>query len=334
MESDARRPRVTVLIPTFNRSAWLGGAIESALAQTYADLAVLVADNASTDGTLAVVSGFDDPRVRSVRRPENIGLVENHNRSLELVDTEYVIVLPDDDRLYPHALATLVSLLDAHPAAGMAHSRFDFLGPNGEIVKRDVDWTVGLTRDTVERGTRYIRESMKWTCRVCPPVALMRRAALPSPLFDPDDYPAVDAGLWLRMALDWDMAFAARTLGAYRIHADSQSGLAGCTPTVDGQLQGVAVIERIKEVKLRFLERHGGRLPDQEDLRRLALWSNGKALASAAPRARDRLRLLASAAVGAARIDPRMFLRAGAWRLAAASLVGPRVVGRLRAVRP
>ncbi len=59
---------------------------------------------------------------------------------------------------------------------------------------------------------------MLWSCRVCASTALIRVAALPEPPFDQDEFPAIDFGMWLRMALDWEMAFVAEPLAGYRIH--------------------------------------------------------------------------------------------------------------------
>jgi glycosyltransferase involved in cell wall biosynthesis len=72
-------PRVTVVIPTFNRARFLPVAVDSVLAQTYGDFRLLIADNASTDETADIVARYDDARIDYVRRPENLGITANHN---------------------------------------------------------------------------------------------------------------------------------------------------------------------------------------------------------------------------------------------------------------
>ena len=94
-------PRVTVGIPTYNRSGMLRGAIESVLSQTFTNLRLVVSDNASEDDTPDVVRSFDDERIEYVRAAHNIGPAGNFRRLLELADTEYLVLLPDDDLLYP-----------------------------------------------------------------------------------------------------------------------------------------------------------------------------------------------------------------------------------------
>ena len=63
----ATSPRVSVVIPTRNRAHLLRRAIESALGQTFADLELIVVDDASEDQTETVVREIDDPRVRYIR---------------------------------------------------------------------------------------------------------------------------------------------------------------------------------------------------------------------------------------------------------------------------
>ena len=329
-------PRVTVVIPTFNRARFLPTAIDSVLGQTYPEFRLLVADNASEDGTPGVVAGYDDPRIDYVRRPENLGITANHNLALQEVESEYCLIVPDDDVLFPTILERTVPLLDATPRAGMVHARFQVLAESGDVLKEDEDWTYGLHHDVVEPGAEFVRESMLWSCRVCASTALMRMEALPDPPFDHDDYPAIDFGMWLRMALDWDMAFVATPLAGYRIHRDTHSAAFG-PPQGSGYTMRTEIVRRLKEVKLRFVERFQHRLSDIDDLRARAARSMRRELIWMArnetlPERRFR-RTVRALGVGL-RVDPRLVAEPAAWSLLAGSVVGPRGVNRLRARRP
>lgn len=89
---------VTIMIPTYNQAEFVGDAIRSALAQTYSNLEVVVGDDASTDGTGAVVATFSDPRLRYVRNETNLGRRGNY-RSLLYAHArgDYVVNLDGDD---------------------------------------------------------------------------------------------------------------------------------------------------------------------------------------------------------------------------------------------
>jgi len=103
-------PVVTTVIPTFRRPRLLRRAILSVLGQTFPHVRVCVYDNASGDGTEAVVAELmrHDARVRYYRHQENIGSYPNFNYGLREVVTPYLSLLSDDDvlapRFYEHAL--------------------------------------------------------------------------------------------------------------------------------------------------------------------------------------------------------------------------------------
>ena len=89
---------VTIAIPTYNRATHLERCLRKVLAMPDANLRVIVSDDASADGTSDVARGFEpDPRFRYHRNAENLGLFENFNRLLALVETRFVLFLCDDD---------------------------------------------------------------------------------------------------------------------------------------------------------------------------------------------------------------------------------------------
>jgi hypothetical protein len=152
------RPRVTVGVPTYNRAAALPRALTSVLAQTFADLELIVSDNASTDETPEVCRAFaqDDSRVRVVRRPHNIGLTGNFNALLHEATGEFVMVLADDDWLDPDYVERCVALLDARPdhvvASGVARFHRD-----GAVVADGVRMDL-LDDDPAMRVRRYFTD--------------------------------------------------------------------------------------------------------------------------------------------------------------------------------
>ncbi len=325
-------PRVTVVIPTFNRARFLPVAVDSVLAQTFGDFRLLIADNASTDETPEIVARYDDPRIDYVRRAENLGITANHNLALRDVTSDYCLIVPDDDVLFPQILERTVAALDANPRAGMVHGRFQILGEDGAVLKELDDWTYGLDADTVEPGETFIRESMLWSCRVCASTALIRVAALPEPPFDQDEFPAIDFGMWLRMALDWEMAFVAEPLAGYRIHGASYSAAFG-PPQGAGYTMRTETVTRLRHVKARFVERFQHRLDDRGDLldraarcmRRELIWTVRD---DTLPERRFGRTVRALGA--GLRIDPRLAVEPSAWSLLIGSVLGRRGVELLR----
>ena len=104
---------VSILIPCFNAEPWIGEAIESALAQTWADKEVIVVDDGSMDGSLGVIKRFDD-RIRWESGP-NRGGNAARNRLLELARGEWLQYLDADDYLRPEKVQRQAEYATAHP---------------------------------------------------------------------------------------------------------------------------------------------------------------------------------------------------------------------------
>lgn len=99
-----KMPTVSVVIPTYNRAELLSRAIDSVLAQTYDDFELVVVDDGSTDDTEAVVTGYDDDRVRYLAHETNEGANPARNTGIEAAEGEYVAFLDSDDEWQPRKL--------------------------------------------------------------------------------------------------------------------------------------------------------------------------------------------------------------------------------------
>jgi glycosyltransferase involved in cell wall biosynthesis len=123
----SRTPLVTIGIPTYNRAATLVHAVESALAQDWSPLEVVISDNASSDETQAYCEDLQrrDERVVYVRQPANIGAEANFSHVLRHASGELFMWLADDDRLDPTYVSACARVLIEQPdhalVCGRAH---------------------------------------------------------------------------------------------------------------------------------------------------------------------------------------------------------------------
>lgn len=99
---------VTIGIPTFNYATLAVRAIQSALAQTYPNVEVLVSDDASKDDTLARVKEIEEPRLVVYSQPKRLGLAGNFDFCLRHASGEFFLLLGQDDFLLPAAVKRLV----------------------------------------------------------------------------------------------------------------------------------------------------------------------------------------------------------------------------------
>lgn len=112
-------PRVSVIMPTYNRSALCARAVESVLDQTYQDFELIVADDGSTDGTREAIEGLSD---KIVYLPlKHGGRSRARNEAISVARGEYVAFLDSDDVFLPHTLARQVEALDGNRDYGMVY---------------------------------------------------------------------------------------------------------------------------------------------------------------------------------------------------------------------
>lgn len=91
------KPMISVIIPTYNRAHLVGRAIQSVLDQTYRDFEIIVVDDASIDNTEEVVAGFNDGRIRYIRRRENRGGSAARNTGIKEAKAKFIAFLDSDD---------------------------------------------------------------------------------------------------------------------------------------------------------------------------------------------------------------------------------------------
>lgn len=105
------RPKVSVIIPTYNRATLLKRALESVIAQTYGELEIIVVDNGSTDNTTEVVRGFRDQRIRYYPYTARQNAAAARNAGASIATGAYLAFLDSDDKWEPDHLAVSLKLL-------------------------------------------------------------------------------------------------------------------------------------------------------------------------------------------------------------------------------
>src|ERR1700733_5530816 len=112
-------PTVSFVVPCYKLGHLLAECIGSIILQTYTDWEVLIMDDCSPDNTAEVAQLFQDPRVKYVRNEENLGLVKNFNKGIDLSRGKYLWIISADDYLRrPYILERYVELMETHPRVG------------------------------------------------------------------------------------------------------------------------------------------------------------------------------------------------------------------------
>lgn len=149
--------KVFIGIPTWNRPDLVRDAINSASAQTFADLRIVVSDNCSPGSVAqeveAYVRSLGDPRIAFVQQPRNCGENGQSQYFLRECSEEYIIILHDDDRLEPDLVATAVERLDSEPSVDFFSSNQYLFDEQGLILEQETArYNTWLLRDQLEDG--------------------------------------------------------------------------------------------------------------------------------------------------------------------------------------
>src|SRR5262249_34968268 len=132
-------PKVSVVIPTHNRATLLHRAVSSALTQTFSDLEVLIADDASSDATAELMLVIRDPRIKYLRHETKRGVSVARNTAISHASGEYIAFLDDDDEWLPEKLNIQLSHLNsARKSVGLICSGYYKVDSAFSKVQREV----------------------------------------------------------------------------------------------------------------------------------------------------------------------------------------------------
>jgi glycosyltransferase involved in cell wall biosynthesis len=205
--------RLTVLLPTYNRASSLRRAIDSVLGQTREDFELLISDNASEDSTEELCRDYArrDPRVRYTCQQTNLGPIGNFNWLLGQVDTEFLLMLADDDWLDGDYLERCLAIIEMDPSVAIVTGATRYY--EGDAPP-DLVLNTNLTEDSGSRRVLcYLRNS--WSSAAFYGVlrTSMTRDALP--------IPNVMGADWLFVAA---LAFAGKVLTTEGTHLNRARG--------------------------------------------------------------------------------------------------------------
>ena len=210
--------KISIIIPTFNRAEYLKKAIESALAQDYESLEIIVSDNASTDSTEEIIQRYiNDRRFKYFRNKDNLGMVANWRKALfEHADGDFFIILSDDDYFIDNQyISNAVKLIENNPDMVLVFS-------NGYIYYEDLNEKIELKLpfDDVAPGKEVFlsRGKLKPQAFTLCNVLFSRKLALKLDAFSNPYNISCDSELFLKMCLYGSVGVIKDFVSVYTIH--------------------------------------------------------------------------------------------------------------------
>lgn len=208
--------KVSVIIPTYNRSDYVFDAIQSVVYQKYEPIEILVIDDGSTDDTKEKLAPFIEKGAIRYIYQENQGRSEARNQGISLATGDYLAFLDSDDLFEPDKLAKQVEFFTQHPEVGLVHGgyvKFDAL--NNDLGYRDPSWFSGWI---------YPKMLLVWyTLLATPTVMVPKRVLEEIGGFDKSLFIAEDLDLWRRIARKYPFGYINQSLARIRMHAGNTS---------------------------------------------------------------------------------------------------------------
>ena len=153
-------PKISIVIPVYNREPYVGAAIESVLNQTMSDFELLVWDDGSTDGSIDIAHHYAglDRRVHAIAA-QHQGVAPAVKAAFAATTGTYIGLVDSDDLLAPTALEETAALLDAHPEVGLVYTDYRVIDENGQDIRLGSRCQIPYSRDRllVEFMTHHFR---------------------------------------------------------------------------------------------------------------------------------------------------------------------------------
>ncbi|MBY9078661.1 glycosyltransferase [Paenibacillus sp. HN-1] len=203
-------PNLSVLMPVYNASRFLGLAVESVLQQSYSDFELIIINDGSTDDSLKILEQYPDSRIRLMDNGTNRGIVYSLNQGLNLASGRYIARMDADDCSLPDRFKMQIAYMDLNPDIGVLGTQYRIMN----ALSNEAFTALPCEPDILEC-------SLLFHCCLVHPAVMMRRRVLDQltgPPYDPAYQYAEDYNLWARLSSITRIANLRQYGLYYRLH--------------------------------------------------------------------------------------------------------------------
>jgi len=210
-------PLVSVVMTVYNYERYVAESIESILAQTFRDFEFIIIDDASSDSTQKVISGFIDRRIVFVRNDENLGQTRSLNKALRLARGTYIARIDGDDVSFPDRLKRQVDFLERNPRVGVVGTWLQSVDERNRLIRKSRYPVIPTL------GRLLFLNLFNWPCLTHPTVMVRKGCFETVGPYNEQYRISQDYDLWLRVARKFRMRNIPHILLNYREHRQSLS---------------------------------------------------------------------------------------------------------------
>lgn len=218
------QPKISVVIPLYNKENYIRRSIESVLAQSFTDFELIVVNDGSTDNSAAIVRQYSDRRVILIDQ-DNAGVAVARNTGITQSKAELVAFLDADDQWNRDFLSTIIELTDKYPYAGLYATGYCFVTGNS---RRDVRIDSIDSNDNGGQFAGIIERYFKLALACDPPIhtssiCCRKQALVDAGMFPPGIRNGEDTALWARIALRYNIAISRKCCSLYYYETENST---------------------------------------------------------------------------------------------------------------
>lgn len=234
-------PLVSICIPTYNGAEFIAEALDSAIQQTYANLEIIISDDASKDETLTIVNSYKTKTIIPIyihaHQPNGIGA--NWNHSVRKSNGAFIKFLFQDDVLLPHCIKDMMRLMLSNSKVGLVYSQREFIYESlTPKIESFIDyygavhsyWDAIDVDQGVISGRIYLKDKQLLNSpknKIGEPtnVLLNRECFKTIGYFSEELQQALDSDYWYRVMTKYDIGFINENLSKFRLHGKQASSI-------------------------------------------------------------------------------------------------------------
>ena len=199
--------RATVLLPVYNGAEFLSETIDSVLSQTYPDFDFLIINDASTDNSEEIILSYTDIRIQYLLNEQNLGSIGSPQKGMDLIQTEYIARIDQDDLWMPDKLKKQIELLDSNQGIGLCGTSIELIGDRTGVRMFPI-------------SNEFLKVGFLFGCLMSHPSVVFRNSFLiESGLrYSPEYYLADDYKMWIDCLNHTQIYNIPEVLVSYRQH--------------------------------------------------------------------------------------------------------------------
>jgi len=207
-------PKISVVMPNYNRGAFLPEAIESILNQTFRDFEFIIIDDGSVDNSWEIIQKYSekDTRIRAFKNDKNYHIVYTRNRGISLSETDLIAFLDSDDVAMPERLEIQLEFMKNNLDCGVCGSNFEIINEKSELTGHK---KFPENDDDIKKSFFFFNPFGQNT------VIIRKRCFDEVGLYNDEYRNAEDLDMWMRIGSKYALHNIQKELVKYRVHRDN-----------------------------------------------------------------------------------------------------------------